>query len=93
MADLANAFIALPGDIGTMEELREVWTLNQLGGADKPAGLLDTEGFFQAFLAFIDYMVDTRLLPAAHRHSIAVDASAAALLEKLKTFEKVDVPK
>jgi uncharacterized protein (TIGR00730 family) len=93
MAALADAFIALPGGIGTMEEFMEVWTMNQLGEVDKPAGLLDTEGFFTAFLAFVDHMVEARFLPAAHRHSIAVDADAATLVEKLRTFETVDVPK
>jgi uncharacterized protein (TIGR00730 family) len=93
MADLADAFIALPGGIGTMEEFMEVWTMNQLGEVDKPAGLLDTEGFFTAFLAFIDHMVEARFLPAAHRHSIAVDADAAVLVDKLRTFVRVDAPK
>jgi uncharacterized protein (TIGR00730 family) len=93
MADLADAFIALPGGIGTMEEFMEVWTMNQLGEVDKPAGLLDTESFFTAFLAFVDHMVEARFLPAAHRHSIAVDADAAVLVEKLRTFVKVDAPK
>lgn len=93
MADLADAFIALPGGIGTIEEFMEVWTMNQLGEFDKPAGLLDTAGFFTAFLAFIDHMVETRFLPAAHRHAIVVDADAAGLVERLRTFIKVDVPK
>lgn len=93
MADLADAFIALPGGIGTMEEFMEVWTMNQLGEVDKPVGLLNTNGFFTAFLTFIDHMVETRFLPAAHRHSIAVDADAGALMERLRSFVKVDVPK
>lgn len=93
MADLADAFVALPGGIGTLEEFLEVWTMNQLGEIDKPAGLLDTEGFYAPFLTFIDHMVTAKFLPAAHRNSIAVDANAAALVEKLLTFVRVDVPK
>lgn len=93
MAALADAFIALPGGIGTLEEFLEVWTMNQLSEIDKPAGLLDTRGFFQAFLGFIDHMVVERFLPAAHRHSIAVDADPAALVDGLRRFERVDVPK
>lgn len=93
MIELADAFIALPGGIGTVEELMEVWTMNQLTEIDKPVGLLNTEGFFAAFLAFIDHMVDTRFLPAAHRHSIAVDADAGALIDKLRNYARVDVPK
>ena len=69
MVELADAFIALPGGIGTIEELMEVWTMNQLSEIDKPVGLLNSAGFFTAFLGFIDHMVDTKFLPAAHRHS------------------------
>ena len=93
MAELADAFIGLPGGIGTIEEFVEVWTQNQLGEIDKPAGLLDTAGFYSLFLQFIDHMVEAKFLPAAHRHSIAVDADPRRLVEKLQTFERVDVPK
>ncbi len=93
MAELADAFIALPGGIGTIEELMEVWVMNQLSEIDKPVGLLNTAGFFTAFLAFIDHMVDTKFLPAAHRHSISVDADASALIDKLRNYARVDVPK
>jgi uncharacterized protein (TIGR00730 family) len=93
MIELADAFIALPGGIGTIEELMEVWTMNQLSEIDKPVGLLDTADFFAAFLGFIDHMVDTKFLPAAHRHSICVDVDADALIDKLRRYKRVDVPK
>ena len=93
MTELADAFIAMPGGIGTMEEMMEVWTMNQLAEIDKPVGLLDIDGFFAPFLKFIDHMVDSKFLPPAHRHSISVDPNAAPLLEKLRTFERTDVPK
>jgi uncharacterized protein (TIGR00730 family) len=93
MTDLADAFIALPGGIGTMEEMMEVWTMNQLSEIDKPVGLLDIENFFAPFLLFIDHMVTTKFLPAAHRHSISVDPEPSALIDKLRTFRKTDVPK
>lgn len=93
MAELADAFIGLPGGIGTIEEFVEVWTQNQLGEIDKPAGLLDTADFFTLFLQFIDHMVAAKFLPPAHRHSISVDADPGRLIEKLQTFERVDVPK
>lgn len=93
MAELADAFIALPGGIGTMEEFMEVWTMNQLSEIDKPIGLLNTRGFFDSFLAFIDHMVVEKFLPAAHRHSASVDADAEILIEKLQTYQRVDVPK
>lgn len=93
MIAIADAFIALPGGIGTIEELMEVWTMNQLSEIDKPVGLLNTAGFFTAFLGFIDHMVDTKFLPAAHRHSISVDTNADSLIEKLRGYQRVDVPK
>jgi uncharacterized protein (TIGR00730 family) len=93
MAELADGFIAMPGGIGTIEELMEVWTMNQLSEIDKPVGLLDISGFFATFLTFIDHMVETRFLPPAHRHSICVDPDAAMLIEKLRTFERTSVPK
>ncbi len=93
MAELADAFIALPGGLGTIEEFMEVWVQNQLGEFEKPAGLLDTAGFYQPFLAFVDQMVSARFLPPTHRHSIAVDADPDALVEKLINFQRVETPK
>ena len=93
MVELADAFIALPGGIGTLEELMEVWAMNQLREIDKPVGLLNSGGFFAGLLQFIDHMVETKFLPAAHRHSISVDADAGALIDKLRSYSRVDVPK
>jgi uncharacterized protein (TIGR00730 family) len=93
MTELADAFIAMPGGIGTMEEMMEVWTMNQLSEIDKPVGLLNIAGFFDPFLGFIDHMVDTRFLPAAHRHSICVEPEAPALIDRLRSYQRTDVPK
>lgn len=93
MGALADAFIALPGGIGTLEEVMEAWTLNQLGEIAKPAGLLDTNGFYQPFLGFIDHMIAEQFLPAAHRDGIAVDADPGRLLEKLARLEAPSVSK
>lgn len=93
MADLADAFIALPGGIGTLEEFMEIWTLNQLGDLDKPAGLLDVGGYYQPFMGFIDHMIAEQFLPAAHRNGISLDPDPEALIDKLVAFEKVIVPK
>jgi uncharacterized protein (TIGR00730 family) len=93
MAELADAFIAMPGGIGTMEEMMEVWTMNQLGEIDKPVGLLNIADFYAPFLGFIDHMVVSKFLPAEHRHSISVDPDPATLIDKLRNFQKTDVPK
>ena len=67
--------------------------MNQLQEIDKPVGLLNSGGFFTRLLQFIDHMVETKFLPAAHRHSISVDADASALIDKLRGYSRVEVPK
>ncbi|MGB6081297.1 MAG: TIGR00730 family Rossman fold protein [Xanthobacteraceae bacterium] len=93
MVALADAFIAMPGGIGTIEEMMEVWAMNQLGEIDKPVGLLEIDRFYATFLAFIEHMVETKFLPPAHRHSICIDSDARALIGKLRAHVKSDVPK
>jgi uncharacterized protein (TIGR00730 family) len=93
MIDLADAMIALPGGIGTLEEFMEVWTLNQLGEIDKPAGLFSVNGYYDPFMSFIDHIIEQRFLPDAHRTSIVVEQSAEALIDGLQNFEKTTVSK
>ena len=71
MAELAEAFVALPGGIGTLEELFEVYTWSQLGLHQKPCGLLDVEGYYHGIAAFLDHAVRERL--PAHRASLDPD--------------------
>jgi uncharacterized protein (TIGR00730 family) len=93
MIELADALVALPGGIGTTEEFMEAWTLNQLGDIDKPVGLLDVEGYYRTFLAFIDTMVTQGFLPGAHRDSIVVRDAPAALIDGLAAYQPVTVSK
>src|SRR5262249_28588979 len=93
MVELADAFIAMPGGIGTMEEMMEAWTMNQLSEIDKPVGLLNMADFSRPFLAFIDHMVTTKFLPPEHRHSICVDGDPAVLIDQLRHFVPTNVPK
>lgn len=93
MVELADAFIALPGGIGTVEELMEVWSMNQLAEMDKPIGLLNSGNFYTPLLAFIDHMVNTRFLPDGHRHSLVVETDADRLIGKLRDHSRVDIPK
>jgi hypothetical protein len=67
MAERADAFIALPGGIGTLEELFEVWTWTQLGLQHKPVGLLNVAGYFDGLLRFIQHAVEEEYLRDAHR--------------------------
>lgn len=80
MAERADLFVALPGGIGTMEELFEVWTWRQLGYHDQPIGLLDVEGYYQPFLALCRQMVDEGFLAADQAASLTVDTDAERLL-------------
>jgi uncharacterized protein (TIGR00730 family) len=93
MGEQADAFIALPGGIGTLEEFMEIWTLNQLGDVDKPAGLLDAGGYYRPLMTFIDHMIAEEFLPAAHRGAVVVEADPGRLLDRLASFERVTVPK
>jgi uncharacterized protein (TIGR00730 family) len=83
MADLADAFIALPGGIGTMDEWFEAWTWAQLGIHAKPLGLLNAGGYFDFLLAFLDRMVEERFLQRRHRALALVDREAEPLLDRL----------
>ncbi|MBA0128004.1 TIGR00730 family Rossman fold protein [Haloechinothrix sp. YIM 98757] len=81
MAELSDAFIALPGGIGTLEELFEIWTWMQIGLHDKPVGLLDVAGFYQPLLRMVEHMVREGFLHSANRDTLAVDADPVRLLE------------
>ncbi|MEJ0000709.1 MAG: TIGR00730 family Rossman fold protein [Verrucomicrobiota bacterium] len=92
MADLADAFIALPGGIGTAEELLEVFTWLQLGIHAKPVGLLNTNNYFEHLLNFLGHMENSGFLKRAHREMLMVDRSPESLLDQLRGFvpERVD---
>ena len=93
MADRSDAFIAMPGGVGTFEELFEAITWTQLGIHDKPVGLLDVDGFYSPLLAFLDQTVDAGFLRPGHREMITSSASAEDLLEGFAQWEPVDVSK
>ncbi|HOM13796.1 MAG TPA: TIGR00730 family Rossman fold protein [Rubrivivax sp.] len=83
MAEHSDAFLALPGGIGTLEELFEVWTWRQLGYHDKPLGLLNTDGYYDKLLAFVAHTTAAGFLGAPHRALLQVDANAEPLLQRL----------
>jgi uncharacterized protein (TIGR00730 family) len=87
MADLADAFIALPGGLGTLEEIFEVWTWTQLGFHDRPCGLLDVEGYFDALVRFLDHAVAEQYVQPAHRAILSVERDPDRLLDALAAFE------
>jgi hypothetical protein len=83
MAERADAFIALPGGIGTLEELYEVWTWRQLKYHDNPIGLLDTAGYWQPLLRFMDHTVAEGFLSPAMRGLVLVGDEPVALLDRV----------
>ncbi|MEO0420814.1 MAG: TIGR00730 family Rossman fold protein [Pseudomonadota bacterium] len=93
MAELSDAFIALPGGIGTMEEVFEVWTWAQLGYHGKPVSLLDIDGYWDALHRFVDHMVHEGFLRAAHREMLIIEDDASTLLERLKQYQPPKVDK
>jgi uncharacterized protein (TIGR00730 family) len=93
MADLSDAFIAVPGGWGTLEEFFEVLTWAQLGLHRKPCGLLNVLGYFDGLLSFLEHAVGERFLRREYASMIAVAASPAALLDRLGSYAPPAVEK
>jgi uncharacterized protein (TIGR00730 family) len=93
MADLSDAFIAMPGGVGTFEEFFEAVTWTQLGLHRKPCGLLNVNGFYGPLAAFIDQAVTEGFIKPVHRAAIVVDSDPIRLLDRLATVDLPDVPK
>jgi uncharacterized protein (TIGR00730 family) len=93
MAELSDAFVAVPGGIGTLEELIEVFTWSQLGIHAKPCGVLDVAGFYAGLSAFLDSMVDEAFLRTAHRGTLISAPDAETLLARLEAWEPVSAQK
>ncbi len=93
MSELADAFVALPGGLGTLEELFEVLTWAQLGLHAKPCGLLNVAGYYDPLLAFLDRTVEERFVNAQHRGMIVTAAAPRELLDRLASHRPPVVPK
>jgi uncharacterized protein (TIGR00730 family) len=87
MSELADGFIALPGGIGTLEELFEVWTWAQLGLHRKPCGLLNVDGFFTPLVDFLDRQVEAGFIHPTYRAMLAVASTAEELLARFAAYE------
>jgi len=86
MNDLADAFIAMPGGFGTLDEFFEVLTWSQLGFHGKPCALLNVAGYYDRMLAMLDHAVTERLLRPAHRELVIADTDPLRLLHRLSAF-------
>jgi len=86
MADLSDGFLALPGGLGTLEELFEIWTWGNLGYHQKPCGLLNTSEYYTSLLKFVDDMVVEKFVRETQRGMLIVDRDAETLLRAMAEF-------
>ena len=93
MAEISDGFIALPGGMGTLEELTEVLTWAQLGLHRKPCGLLNVAGYYDGFTAFLDHTVTERFVARAHRDMLLVAGTAEELVRAFGTYRAPVVEK
>ena len=87
MVRLSQAFIAMPGGIGTMEEMFEIWTWAQLGQHRHPVGLLNVNGYFDELVAFLDKMTEQGFLAPQHRAALIVSDRVTTLLDAFEQYE------
>jgi hypothetical protein len=93
MVELSDAFIAMPGGFGTLDELAEVITYNQLRLTDKPIGILNTAGYFDPLLTFFDHITSEGFLRPEHRQNLIVDENVKDLFLKMNDFQPVPIDK
>ena len=93
MADRSDAFLALPGGAGTLEETLEAWTWGQLGHHTKPVGLLNVDGFFDALCGFFDHQCRERFMRPEHRDMLIVESDPERLLARFSTYRPPVVEK
>ena len=93
MAELADGFVALPGGLGTYEELFEIWTWAQLGWHTKPCGLLNAAGFYDRLVAFLDGASEAQFLKAEHRAMLIVEDDPDRLLDRFDVYRAPTVAK
>ena len=93
MFDLSDAFIALPGGFGTLEEITELMTWAQLGFHNKPCGLVNVAGYFDTLLSFLDNAVSQGFMKREHREMLLVSDDPETLISRLKNHRAPDVEK
>jgi len=86
MSELSDAFIAMPGGFGTLEELAEILTWEQLGLIRKPIGLLNVNAYWDPFVRMLDQMVETGFLKPENRKIIQIDSDPGSLLNSMQKF-------
>ncbi|MFW6413108.1 MAG: TIGR00730 family Rossman fold protein [Oceanicaulis sp.] len=87
MAEESDAFVAMPGGLGTMEELFEVWTWSQLGRHEKPVGVLNVNGYYDGLMDFLDHMRGEGFVEAKHRGMLKCAETPDAIVDALEAYE------
>ncbi|MBD9483935.1 TIGR00730 family Rossman fold protein [Pseudomonas sp. PDM14] len=93
MAELSDGFIALPGGVGTLEELFEVWTWAQLGYHHKPCALLNTDGYYDRLIGFLDHLVEEGFVKPVYRDMLIVEDTIDGLLAAIHAYTPPSVAK
>jgi hypothetical protein len=93
MIELSDAFIAMPGGYGTLDEITEVLSLNQLSMIDKPCALFNVNNYYDDYIKQLDHSVKEKLLRPEHRDMLLIDDDENILLEKIKNYSKIEIGK
>jgi uncharacterized protein (TIGR00730 family) len=93
MSELSNAIIALPGGLGTLDELFEMLTWAQLGIHQKPCGILNVRGYFDQLLDFLDHAESQQFIASSHRSMLLSQSDPRALLNLIESYSPPDVGK
>jgi uncharacterized protein (TIGR00730 family) len=93
MAELSDAFVALPGGLGTLEAFCELLTWAQLGLHQKPCAILDAGGYFQPLVRFLDHMTREGFMARPHRDMVLVEEDPEALVRRLRDYQAPSIPR
>lgn len=93
MAKLSDGFIALPGGLGTMDELMEMMTLNQLRIQDKPVSILNTNGFFKSIIDFFNHAVQEGFIREEHNNNFIISDNLEEVINQMKSFKPIETKK
>ena len=89
--ELSDAFIAMPGGFGTLDEVMEVLTYFQLGWSEKPVGFLNVNGFYDHLITFLDKVMEEKFMKFEHRHNVIFESDPATLLQAMLNFKPLAV--
>lgn len=93
MAELSDGFVAMPGGIGTLEELFEAWTWSQLGIHEKPVGLLNVDGFYDGLIQFLQHATRSQFLKPEYVDVLLIDTDSQSLIDRMMSYSPPRVEK